>query len=343
MSKMYNQIIEQLTTHQELKDLLKTFTEVSAETVYLIQRMDSQWLQENSYITAEPGEKILFDCLETMELHPADEVVPIISCDMSTVKIAETLTGSIWAVRGTIVFREHVKITAVTVGPLLYTVSPTTTPKILETLFELLGVENMIGYIDFSNAPKIISNLFEKVLQLFASTCLSGGILLLDGALTAGPADSPAPVVEKIVENAKKNGVGVAAFSKSTTLTLLGRNIIAYAGQCRPPYVIKLPIILNEGWKIKNGLVYVSHLSPTLFPFRVDVASRIGDEKLFKLLLSSENIVHGYPETLIIAHQLAKLRKLDILSMQASLENILKKRLHHFLSVRETLFHPIDG
>lgn len=343
MFKMTNQLLHQLPPYDELTNLLKTFSSVTLDTVTVLRNIEAYHpTPENDEPNDMLLDNILADGLETIILTPAEKSLPVVACDMSTVKIADTSRGSVWAVRGSIVIREKGLVKAAVVGPFAYTVSKTTVEKIIDVLFMYLGLERKQRFLEMSAVPKVISNLFEKVLQVYATTWLKGGVLLLDGALTSGPLDSPPAAVEKIVESAKTSGIGVAAFSKSTTLMFLGRRITYFAGKCRPPYVMRLPLSSSRPWGV-NGSVYVSHLSSSLFPFRVDVASKTSDEDVFRHILSSENIIHGYPESLIIAHQLAKLRWIDVLGIRASLESLVKLKFSSSVDVRSTIFAPLEG
>ncbi|MEM1946710.1 MAG: DNA double-strand break repair nuclease NurA [Candidatus Caldarchaeum sp.] len=342
--KMTNQILHQLPPYDELSSLLKTFSSVTLDTVSELSDVEAFPPFSEDFEHADlPLDSMLAEELEIIPLTPADRSLPVIACDMSTVKIADTTRGSLWAVRGSIVMREAGIVKAAVVGPFAYTVSNQTIERILDVLFICLNLEREPSFLHMSTAPKIISNLFEKVLQAYAATRLKGGILLIDGALTAGPSDSPTAAVEKIVESAKTHGIGVAAFSKSTTLTYFGRRITCLRSRCRPPYVIRLPLSSNRPWGVVNGSVYVSHLSSTPTPFRVDVASTTSDEEVFTHILSSEPMVHGYPESLILAHQLAKLRWIDVVGIRAGLESHAKLRFASDIDVRSMLFAPIEG
>ncbi len=343
MFKMSSQIQRQQLPHQELSDLLKMFTSLTYDTISTIAYEETAPHPKNhATLIDEITEDVLKGPFKTIEL-TASQSRPVVACDMSTVKIAETMRGDIWAVKGSIIMKIGKRFMGSVVGPFVYNVSSYTVSKIIDALLLSFGVERRKTYLDLNTAPKIISNLFEKVLQLHAATCLNGGLLLLDGALTSGPLDSPPHVVEKIVEATKTFGIGVAAFSKSTTLMLMGRRITSYNNRCKPPYVIKLPIEREKGMLFKNVSVYVSHLSHSLFPFRVDVASTTSDEEVFRSLLASENIIYGYPESLILAHQLAKISRLEVLGLRARLETLNKVRFAPEIDVRSTIFAPLDG
>ncbi len=341
---MSSQIHSQQLPHQDLSNLLKMFTSLTYNTVSTLAYEEAAKPQENDItLIDEIPENILAGPFETIELTASQTSLPVVACDMSTVKIAETLRGDVWAVKGSIIMKIEKRFMGTVVGPFVYNVSGNTVSKIIDVLLLSFGVERRRMYLDLNTAPKVISNLFEKVLQLYAATRLNGGLLLLDGALTSGPLDSPPHVVEKIVETVKTFGIGVAAFSKSTTLMLMGRYITSYNDRCKPPYVIKLPIEREKGMLFKNCSVYVSHLSCSLFPFRVDVASKTSDEEVFRTLLASENIIYGYPESLILAHQLAKLSRLEVLGLRARIESLNKVKFAPEIDVRSAIFAPLDG
>ncbi|MCS7129149.1 MAG: DNA double-strand break repair nuclease NurA [Candidatus Caldarchaeum sp.] len=344
MTKMTNPTHHQFPPSSELTSLLKTFSSIAEKTVNGLQASEllPAYTVEDEDSIDFPVNSLVADSLETIKLKPAEHRVPVVACDMSTVKVGETVRGSVWAVRGSIVFREGDRVSATVVGPFIYIISAYTASEIVENLMTSLGVHRRSKFLEVSAAPKIVSNLFEKLLQLYAGTVAKGGLLLVDGALTAGPLDSPSTVVEKIVENAVNTGIGAVAFSKSTTLMLLGRNITTLAGTASPPYVIKLSVMKDGTMVVKNANIYVARLSSSQTSFRVDVASKTGDEQPFSLLLSSDKIINGYPETLILAHQLAKLNKLDVLSIRTRLECLTKLKPIQ-TDVRRMLFTPLNG
>ncbi|MEM1943455.1 MAG: DNA double-strand break repair nuclease NurA [Candidatus Caldarchaeum sp.] len=340
MTKMTNQYLHQLTPTPDILDLLKTFSAVAGDTVKQLHGSETLPLQADDDYPDLPIQLLTADVFETIPITHSSIIVPVVACDMSTVKVAETTRGSVWAVRGSIVVRHGSELTASVVGPFIYNISAYTAAKIVDALLASLGARRRIRFLDVSTAPKIISNLFEKLIQLYAGTLAKDGLLLVDGALTAGPMDSPPAVVEKIVETTLGSSYGVIAFSKSTTLMLYGQRITSYAAGTPPPYVIKLPTLRDL--VVRNGSVYVARLSSSRTPFRVDVVSRTNDEQVFSLLLSSDSIVNGYPESLILAHHLARLNRLDVLGISTRLEVLMRMKITKN-DVRSMLFTPVDG
>ncbi len=324
---------------QELAEIIQAFTAVSDSTVTALYNQEAVYTT-GSETTSQPV-MVFEEPHEVFPLNPSGRRLPVFACDMSTVHVADTARGSIWAVRCSIVVRAFNGLSAATVGPLIYMVSPSTLEGLAGVLHNLLGCDGKI-YPNMPTAPKIISNLFEKVIQLHLASRLGGGILLLDGSLISGPLDSPPEVVERIVNTAKESGQGVAAFSKTTTLTLYGRSVCSIVGRCRPPYVVRIPLEPSGPWRVRDGSVYIAHLSSQLYPFRVDVAAKTSDTSLLNDLLSSDTMVYGYPETLILAHHLAKLSRLDVLSIRSALGNATGLKFVDAPDIRSSLFTPVS-
>ena len=283
--------------------------------------------------------------LENPEIIPiAGEGVgrTVVACDTSTIRVANFLGGSIWALRGCVVCRSGSSRRAMIYGPLFYILTPDNLHQLIRGLYEVLDCKIAGPYPSIQIAPKIIANLFERVLQFQALKYLDGGIMLLDGSLTAGPLDSPAGALARLLRRACEIGIGVLAFSKSTRLTSMGQRITDLAVGHTPPYLLK-PIISQRGYTV-IGEVYVANLAPSSYPFRVDVSQSDGLPimDIFRDLLYSDSIIYGYPETLALAHQLSTFSRLDIIGLRASLESLTGTRLAHEFDVRSSLFSPLD-
>lgn len=342
MNMMPNQLIQQKNATTQINLLLDTIVQEAVTSVNLLK--DHPILVGYAPLRSESQTEpiAIHGSCDVIPLTPSGEIVPVVACDMSTVKVAETVQGPLWAVRGSIVIRKNNKIEAILAGPFIFTDVSDHVERILQILYRTFGVHRKPVF-PASEGPKLVGNIFEKILQLAAAQLLDGGILLVDGSLTAGPVDSPIESVSKIVEAAKKNGMGVAAFSKSTTITYQGKNILSYSTSLNPPYVIRLPYHDRQRWSICEGTVYISHISPVYFPFRVDVSAKKSDVELLNALISSDALFYGYPESLIIAHQLAKISRLDTVSMMATLESSFGLKFINLSGPRSSLFRPVTG
>ena len=287
---------------------------------------------------------LCLDGLEPIRLSLDGESCKVVACDTSTIKIAESSVGSVWAIRGAVIERVGRSIKLNIYGPLIYLVSQNTVPRLIKMLKLALGLKDgSIPSMDV--AHRVIAGLFEKLLQHMIAQRLDGGILLIDGSLTAGPLDSPLMAVKHVIDRAKSHGRGVIAFAKSSKLRLLGHKITSLLNNYEPPYMIRF----RGGFKIKPnhhilGDVYVAHLSKAFFPFRTDIAARDSSEpfRIMEDLLASDSLIYGYPETLILAHQYATFNKIDILGIQSNLEILTNSKIVDYPDVRESIFSPLD-
>ena len=344
-------MIEQQFAHQSLQqysieELLKAFSQLAYTTApleHIAPLYGQMGVEDCEDWEIEPN--LSLDGLLPVMLSPENGVRrKVVACDTSTVKLAESPSGSVWAVRGAVVERRGRDINLSIYGPFVYLLSPQTVSRVIRVLKHLLGLPDLsIPSMDM--AHRVVVGLFEKLIQQHIARRLEGGILLVDGSLTAGPIDSPLKAVSQIIRLSQLHGVGVIAFAKSSKLRMLGIKITSLLQDCEPPYLISF----RGGVKVKPnhhilGEVYVAHLSKAFFPFRVDVSTPDGIEpfSLVEDLLVSDSLVYGYPETLILAHQHATFNKIDILSMQSSLENLTNSRIVDYPDIRASLFAPLD-
>ncbi|MEM3096635.1 MAG: hypothetical protein QW756_07750 [Nitrososphaerota archaeon] len=337
-----SQLAHQFNQQEYITNILKIFTlATTAEALKTPHNPES------------PAED-LWEEYDELLLPPTPEILPIgepcgikrvVACDTSTIKLAESSEGSFWALRGSIVVRDRNQRKAMLFGPFLYKLTPRNCPAILGKLYESLGCRMRSPQVSSFIAPKVIANLFERILQHHALSLLEDGILLLDGSLTAGPVDSPTTALRRLVDGATMSGCGVLAFSKSTRLVCMGRNILELARGHEPPYLLR-PVLTpsTTGRYVVLGEVYVARLAPCSFPFRVDAVSPDGVDvrQVFQFLLSSDSLIYGYPESLALAHQIATFNRIDMMSLRASLESVTRSKISERPEIRAGLFAPID-
>ncbi|MDJ0269837.1 MAG: DNA double-strand break repair nuclease NurA [Aigarchaeota archaeon] len=343
---MQTQLAHQPYHHNQLEQLLKAFSRLSPAMAGGLgggELIAPETLIEPEEEELEPH--LSLDGLKPIPLKVSEEPRRVIAVDTSTVKLAEGVNGSIWALRGVVVKRVLSTVELEIFGPIIYQLSKQTLPLIMKTLTSSLGLQ---GHATprLEMAHSVVASLFEKMLQLYAASQLDGGILLIDGSLTAGPIDSPLRAVRMVIQVAQQNGIGVVAFAKSSKLRYMGVKITNLLNGSKPPYLVcfKDALRLRPG-HYQLGEIYVAHLSRCLFPYRVDVAARDCDEpyRAVEDLLASDSLVYGYPETLILAHQYATFNKTDILGLQVGLENLTGSRIINIPDVRQALFSPLDA
>src|SRR5207245_3320584 len=150
----------------------------------------------------EIGGSITSSGLKRCAINPAKEFVPVVACDASSVKIGETETGMIFAIRAVGVWRKQSKILYTRWGPLLFHVPNS------EDISQYREDESRaFGGLSLKTLMVLtrLRNHVERWVQEVLSESLNDGILLIDGSLTAGTLDKTAARVNTILETSSHN------------------------------------------------------------------------------------------------------------------------------------------
>ena len=277
-------------------------------------------------------------------LNPVRDATTIVACDASSVKIGETETGMIFAIRAVAVRRQSTRILYNRWGPLLFHV-----PTSAET--HRFGDDEACAFGGLTpKTLKVLTRLrnhVERWVQEILSESLKDGILLIDGSLTAGTPDNPTARVNNILAAARNNNSIVVGISKSTQLTIGGKNILGFSDADAVPHLVDItPLVEGEypPYPLRFlGRVYVAKLSNDGFLFRTDI-DRESTEKEAQLALGrlagTDVIFHGYPETLRIAHIFSTFTANEILAIQRFVASNHHIVLQSHPSLRRSLFGP---
>lgn len=278
-----------------------------------------------------------------LPLQPTGRVRDVAAVDVSCVNLAQDPKGSLIAVRGAAVLRGRNRLGVKITGPLLFYVTYDNKRSITLALRELLLEDSAnAGTPALPEMPLIIGNIFERWLQREAAESLHKGLLLLDGSLGATTQGSSNQALMQIISESCSKGNSVLAFSKNSNLMVNGTRI---ADLCRN---MERACLLQFGRQFSEmvgsfGDIYATCLTPGSLSFRLDIvsseeshASAVGD------LISSDAILHGYPELLVLAHVYCSFNKIDVLGIQGFLAESFGVTVEEPTSVRDTLFMPFD-
>src|SRR5881397_3184303 len=290
------------------------------------------------------GASLASSGLKRSPISPVKEQVPIVACDASSVKIGETDTGMIFAIRAVAVSRQTGRILYNRWGPLLFHVPNSEDSRqyrddearafcglSLKTLRVLTRLRNHV----------------ERWVQEVLSESLHDGILLIDGSLTAGTPDNPTARVNKILATARQNNSIVIGISKATQLTVGGRNILGLTNDKDSPHLIDISSLVESEYPPYPvrflGRVYVAKLSSDGFLFRTDIdreSSQEEAQQALERLAGTDVVFHSYPETLRIAHIFSTFTANEILAVQRFVASNHHITLQSRPSLRRSLFGP---
>jgi hypothetical protein len=258
-----------------------------------------------------------------LTLKPLHKENIVAAIDTSTMKIGETSTGIVIAIRGANVWKQHRRYRYMRFGPFIFHVTEENKKQVYETLertyFSSPHKHCHQGAPTFFQMPTRIATLLERWLQTMAAKTMNNGLILFDGSLTAGTAETPTHRMKEILDTARKGDNVVLAFSKMTTLRVNGHLITDSLPEHKPPYLLE-----TEGLKLKPpmvllGEVYVARLTKGNLAFRLDIDKEVRPEpriEAVEKLLGNDLFADSYPETLRLAHILCTFTANEVLAMQ---------------------------
>ncbi|GBC70292.1 hypothetical protein HRbin02_00056 [Candidatus Calditenuaceae archaeon HR02] len=268
--------------------------------------------------------------LNLVELHiPVVSLGPapcsdVVAVDASVVRVAESRQGLVIGLRAAIVFRTREGVSLKVIGPVLRLVKPASPLSIGHEVREEL-------------------RYFERLVQLWVITNIRAGIYLFDGTLVAGY-DRSNSLLEAVLEVAEYTSRAILGFSKESLLVRGGAEMELWDRDISPPYVRDLTGPIKSVWSgIKPlGSVFLVKLAPSLYPFRVDAYPAERGIDALSSLLSSDALIHGYPETLILAHTHATFSWMDVVAMRSTLLGQTSTAISSIFNQRLMVLTPFE-
>ena len=283
--------------------------------------------------------------IESIPLKPLLGDTPVAAVDISSIRIGETETGMLCAIRGAIVWKEKGRYKYLRLGPFPFHITEENKKEIYN-LFR----HHYFEASEDASAPSLINmqtrmgNLLERWLQLGISCSAHDSIILWDGSLTAGTADSPVKVISQLLEIARNRLNTVLAFSKTTNLRLLGHRLTDLAEKSKPPCLLQISgFPLPSGPVFSLGNVYVAKLTPGICSFRLDIDKKVPRERVIEAvqkLLGSDFLIQSYPETLRLAHIFSTFTATEVIGIQRCIAQQYGLKIIARPNVRRLLFGP---
>lgn len=259
--------------------------------------------------------------LKPIRLKPRTEETIIAAVDTSTIKLGETRKGMLIAVRGANVWKQDRNYRYVRLGPFIFHVTEENVKEVYNTL-QRAYFNNPQGHLSspsFMQIPTRIAGLLERWLQTVLSKTVSNGLILFDGSLTSGTADTPTRCMRELLNGAREMGNVVLAFSKMTNLRLNGYLITDLLLKYDPPYLFEMTDLRSKPPLVLLGDVYVARLTKGNYAFRLDIDKEVPLERKVEAvekLLGNDIILQSYPETLRLAHILCTFTANEVIAMQ---------------------------
>src|SRR5208283_2622931 len=260
---------------------------------------------------------------QPIPIKPDHQETLIAAVDTSTIKIGETSTGIIAAIRGATTWRQNHSYKYTRLGPFIFHITEENKNSVYNTLehayFSTTYGSSHQAAPNILQMPMRLASLLERWLQTMVAKTVNHGVILFDGSLISGTLDTPVQRLREILSYARRNSSTVLAFSKATTLRANGILITEQLPNHEPPYLIETTGIHFRPPIILLGDVYVARLNKANFAFRLDIDKETPNEQrmdAIQRLIGNDLYTQSYPETLRLAHILCTFTANEVLAIK---------------------------
>jgi hypothetical protein len=286
--------------------------------------------------------------LNMIPLKPIHEETPVVAIDVSSIKIGETTTGILLAIRGAIVWKNNRHYHYLRIGPFPFHITEENKAEIYQ-LFRQYSLDTLTP--NTTSTPSLdymqirITTLLERWLQMNIATQSQNTLILWDGSLTAGTNDSPTHIILQLLETARNRLNTVLAFTKTTRLRLSGHRLTDLIEKCKPPCLLEM-----DGYPIAPtntiqflGNIYVAKLTQGNCSFRLDIDRKLPREQgieAIQRLIANDQLSESYPETLRLAHIYSTFTANEVIAIQRLLAQTHGIKTVTRPNIRRLLFGP---
>ncbi len=304
--------------------LPQRFLEQSLHSLKQVQRQTFQLNQQfQQFNISEQYPSNLRLKRQPITLKPNHQETTIAAVDTSTIKIGETSTGIIIAIRGATTWKQNQRYRYTRLGPFIFHITEDNKNEVYNTLeksyFNTLCTSNRHAIPHLLQMPTRLASLLERWLQTTLAKTVANGIILFDGSLTSGTIDTPVQRMKDILTLARRNKSTVLAFSKMTSLRVNGYLITDQLPQHEPPYLLETTGVKFKPPTVVLGGVYVARLKKSNYAFRLDIDREIPLQyrmTAVEKLLGNDLHIQGYPETLRLSHILCTFTANEVLAIK---------------------------
>ena len=327
-----NHLIEQYTTTNKYNFpqpsidsiLPQRFFEQSIHSLNQVQQNPIQLNQKiQQLITTEQYPHNIQLKSTPVTLKPDHQETIVAAIDTSTIKIGETSTGIVVAVRGVTTWKQNGAYKYTRLGPFIFHITEDNKNQLYNTLehayFSTTCGSSHQAAPNIMQMPTRLASLLERWLQTMLAKTVKNGVLLFDGSLTAGTPETPTQRLREILSYARKNQSTVLAFSKATTLRANGLLITEQLPNGDPPYLLETSGLHSRPPMMLLGDVYVARLNKANLAFRLDVDKETPfDQRIeaIQKLLGNDLYTQSYPETLRLSHILCTFTANEVLAIK---------------------------
>jgi hypothetical protein len=286
--------------------------------------------------------------LNTIQLKPIREETPVTAVDVSSIRIGETNTGIIIAIRAAIIWKKQKNYNYLRIGPFPFHITEENKQEIYN-LFRQYSLEtapsNKAYTPSLLNMQTHMTTLLERWLQQSIAQQSQDTLILLDGSLTAGTSDTPTTIMAQLLATARNRLNTILAFTKTTRLRLQGHRLTDLICKARAPCLLEMTgYPTATAYSVQFlGNIYVAKLTQGNCSFRLDIDQQLPQPQAVEAvqrLLANDRLSESYPETLRLAHIYSTFTASEVLAIQRLLAHTHGIRTVTRPNIRRLLFGP---
>jgi hypothetical protein len=279
-----------------------------------------------------------------MKLKPNTSKTPVVAIDVSSIKLGETRTGILLAVRGAVVWKQTRHYSYLRLGPFPFHITDNNIDEVCSLFQNTHKTPPTQGYTmpNAVHAQTRLTTLLEKWIQAYVNQTAHGSLILWDGCLAAGTPETPIEAMEQLLKEARNRQNTILAFSKATRLLLHGERVTDHVWKAQPPCLLRIDdCSIFEGSMRMFGNVFVAKLTAGSCAFRLDVDRTLSPEQVVdavERLLGNELLSQSYPETLRLAHIYSTFTANEVLGLQRCIVKESRLEIVTRPNIRRLLF-----
>lgn len=266
--------------------------------------VDGWGLRSNPYTTAT-----------VTTIRSIKENALVAAIDSSSVKLAETEDGSLYAIKcGIATAYAGQTLMHFKIGPVLFYLSESTIHE--SELDERLS---RLVLLDDDLAKRLIRVRAERAMQKEIASHFTNSIILIDGSLKASIFEDRGRSINKISESCVLRRNMLIGISKSTRLKALDRTAAPLTKIPEPAYIDVDDIIKSLIRNTVGSSLMVKLEKGSCPILRADI---VGDRnQSLGMLLGNDAVACGYPETLRLAHYISTFTSTEMTCLRSHVLN----------------------
>jgi len=291
--------------------------------------------------------------LKTIPLQPKPDQTPVIALDVASIRLGETDTGILLALRAATVGKQRgLAYRYLRFGPFPIHITDQNHHDILTLFHERLPSlspqrsslhQSLSTMPDLNQTQTRITALLERWLQTQIASQTRSSLILLDGSLTTTATDQAATAITQLLQTAHNHHNTILALTKITRLRLNGHNITDLIQRDPKPCLLQLDNYQTTNSMRRLGAIYVAKLNHSPYTFRLDTDADLSSQQAVEAvehLIANDLITDGYPETLRLAHIHATFTANEVIGIQRFLAHTYGIKIAQRPNIRRLLFGP---